>query len=92
MGRLSYEIYLGHMFVVVAVVAVYRSCGAQASSGFLWYLPAVALSWLLGALVAHGFSIPCERVLRRRRHGSGNVDRVGSRVNPSARGRCSTSD
>ncbi len=66
MGRLSYEIYLGHMFIVFAVVAAFKASGGDARSGFLWYVPAVLLAWLLGALVARVYSIPCDRALRRR--------------------------
>jgi peptidoglycan/LPS O-acetylase OafA/YrhL len=66
MGRLSYEIYLGHMFVVFAVVAAFKASGGDARYGFLWYVPGVLLAWLLGAVVAHAYSIPCDRALRRR--------------------------
>jgi len=65
-GRLSYEIYLSHMFVVFAIVGLYRFSGAEPRSAFLWYLPAFVLSWGLGALVARWLSLPCERWLRRR--------------------------
>ena len=65
-GRLSYEIYLTHMFVVFAVVALFRAAGADLRSGFWWYLPAVALCWALGALLARYFTDPCDRALRRR--------------------------
>jgi peptidoglycan/LPS O-acetylase OafA/YrhL len=65
-GRLSYEIYLSHMFVVFAVVRVFRLCGADMTWGVLWYLPAVPLCWLLGAAVARWISIPSERWLRAR--------------------------
>jgi len=65
-GRLSYEIYLFHMFVVFALVAVFRSGGFDMRWGFLWYVPALVLAWLLGLAVARGFSQPCERWLRRR--------------------------
>lgn len=65
-GRLSYEIYLTHMFVVFALVAWFRSAGADMRNGFCWYLPIVALCWLLGALVARWYSEPCDRALRRR--------------------------
>jgi peptidoglycan/LPS O-acetylase OafA/YrhL len=65
-GRLSYEIYLSHMFVVFAITRLYRWSGADARLGFLWYLPAFVLAWALGALVARGFSLPCERWLRER--------------------------
>ncbi|MBL8742673.1 MAG: acyltransferase [Myxococcales bacterium] len=65
-GRLSYEIYLTHMFVVFGLVACFKAAGASMRSGFWWYLPAVALSWLLGALVARAFSEPANRALLAR--------------------------
>jgi len=64
-GRLSYEIYLTHMFVVWPVVRIFRAHGGGLAWGFLWYLPAVAASWVLGWLVARYISVPCERVVRR---------------------------
>jgi len=63
-GRLSYEIYLTHMFVVFAVVRAYRAWGGEPAHGWLWYLPALGLCWLLGAAVERGLSVPCERWLR----------------------------
>lgn len=66
MGRLSYEIYLTHMFVVFGVVAVYRGLESDAWFGFLWYAPIVGLCWLLGAILAHAYSIPLDRALRAR--------------------------
>ena len=65
-GRLSYEIYLSHMFVVFAIMQLYRWAGADPRTGFLWYLPAFVMCWLLGTLVARGFSLPYERWLRGR--------------------------
>ncbi|HEV2539511.1 MAG TPA: acyltransferase [Frateuria sp.] len=65
-GRLSYEIYLSHMFVVFAIVRLYRASGADPRTGFLWYLPAFVACWLLGAALARWFSQPCERRLRER--------------------------
>lgn len=65
-GRMSYEIYLTHMFVVFAVVRVYRAWGGEVAHGWLWYLPALALCWLLGAAVERWLSVPCERWLRAR--------------------------
>lgn len=64
-GRLSYEIYLGHMFVVFGVVALHKASGADATWSFLWYVPGVLLSWLLGAIVARAWSLPCERWMLR---------------------------
>ena len=66
MGRLSYEIYLTHMFVVFAEVAIYRALDANPWFGFLWYAPAVLLCWALGAALAQGWSIPLDRALRAR--------------------------
>ena len=65
-GRLSYEIYLSHMFVVFPAVWLHRASGGNAALGFLWYPPALLLCWALGVLVARGVSQPCERWLRRR--------------------------
>ena len=65
-GRLSYEIYLTHMFVVYAAVALFRSTAIGMRWGFFCYLLALPLCWALGWLVARGFSQPCERWLRKR--------------------------
>ncbi len=65
-GRLSYEIYLTHMFVVFAVVACFKATSASMRGGFWWYPPTVAICWLLGALVARGFSEPAHRALLSR--------------------------
>lgn len=65
-GRLSYEIYLTHMFVVLTVLGFYYARGGDPRFGIFWYLPAVAGSWILGWLVARFFSAPAERLLRTR--------------------------
>lgn len=65
-GRLSYEIYLSHMFVVFAVLRVFQMSGADMKWGVLWYVPTVPLCWLLGEWVARWISMPCERWLRAR--------------------------
>ena len=67
-GRLSYEIYLSHMFVVFAVVSLFRLSGGDQRLGCLWYLLALPLCWLLGAAVERWLSLPCERWLRGRAH------------------------
>ncbi|MGH8399527.1 MAG: acyltransferase family protein, partial [Gammaproteobacteria bacterium] len=64
-GRLSYEIYLTHMFVVYAAVRAFKSMGSDFALGYLWYLPILLLCWLSGMLVARIISAPCDRVLRR---------------------------
>lgn len=65
-GRLSYEIYLTHMFVVFTAVRLWRAMGGDPRAGLGWYLPALLLAWWLGWLVARAFSQPCERWLRGR--------------------------
>ncbi len=65
-GRLSYEIYLTHMFVVFAIVGAFKLTGGGMRGGFWWYLALLPLCWGLGWALARGFSEPCERALRRR--------------------------
>ncbi|WP_236585525.1 acyltransferase [Dyella sp. EPa41] len=65
-GRLSYEIYLTHMFVVFAAVRLYKAIEGDAALGFLWYLPTLPLCWLLGRWVERHVSTPAERWLRGR--------------------------
>jgi peptidoglycan/LPS O-acetylase OafA/YrhL len=66
MGRASYEIYLTHMFVVFTLVGLARFSATDQAWGWIWYVPAVLLSWALGWLVARGFSEPANRWLRSR--------------------------
>ncbi len=65
-GQLSYEIYLTHMFVVYGAVRLWKSWGSDKPDGWMWYLPAVGLCWLLGWIVARYFSAPADRTLRAR--------------------------
>jgi peptidoglycan/LPS O-acetylase OafA/YrhL len=65
-GRLSYEIYLTHMFVVMAVIRLYKAAGSDIAHGYLWYLPALPMCWLLGKVVERTVSTPSERWLRAR--------------------------
>lgn len=64
LGRLSYEVYLSHMFVVFAAVALFRHLGGDVRAGAWWFLPVVLACWALGALWAMCLSLPCERALR----------------------------
>ena len=62
MGRLSYEIYLSHMFVVLSVVAIYRNLFApDLRWDFVVYPLAIALAVKLGALLERWVTKPCER-------------------------------
>lgn len=65
-GRLSYEIYLTHMFVVIAMLRIFRSTSASIWWGVLWYAPTIAACWMLGWAVARYFSGPSDRGIRRR--------------------------
>ena len=65
-GRWSYEIYLTHMFVVFAAVALFKATGASLAYVGLWYLGALAVSVLLGAIVARWYSEPANAALRAR--------------------------
>jgi len=68
-GRLSYEIYLSHMFLVWPITALYKESNLGERWGFLLYLPAVLASWLLGWLVARYISIPLSEAATFRRMG-----------------------
>ena len=65
-GRLSYEIYLTHMFVVFTVVRIFAATGHGLRFGCFWYIPAIALSALLGFGVDRLVSSPSNRALRKR--------------------------
>lgn len=64
-GRLSYEIYLTHMFVVLAMLRIFRGAGEGMRWGLLWYVPTIAVCWVLGWVVAKFFSGPCDRSIRQ---------------------------
>lgn len=57
MGRLSYELYLSHMFVVLATVALYRALsGAADTWTFLVYLPVLACCLVLAQGLERGIT------------------------------------
>jgi peptidoglycan/LPS O-acetylase OafA/YrhL len=71
MGRLSYELYLTHVFVVLAALALYRwGMGDDAYWTALVYPPAIMLCVWLAAQVERHLSQPCERALRSRLGGA----------------------
>ena len=58
MGRLSYELYLSHMFVVLGTVALYRALlGPSQAWTFVVYVPAV--------IASIGLAVALERVMAR---------------------------
>jgi peptidoglycan/LPS O-acetylase OafA/YrhL len=67
MGRWSYEIYLSHMFVVLALTSAYQALsGGNRTWTFVVYVPAVMLCALLGRWLHVGFSEPARRWLQAR--------------------------
>ena len=62
-GRLSYEIYLSHMFVVMPMVHLFRATGENWTLGWIWFIPTLGLSFCLGALVDRFLSRPADRWL-----------------------------
>ncbi|WDS34891.1 acyltransferase [Pseudoxanthomonas sp.] len=65
-GRLSYELYLTHMFVVFALVGVYRRLGADVRHGAWWYLALLPLCWVLAWAFAQAWTLPAERWIKQR--------------------------
>jgi peptidoglycan/LPS O-acetylase OafA/YrhL len=65
-GESSYEIYLTHMFVVMATLDFFRASGADMTWVFGFYLAAVWASVALGWLVARCYGQPLAAALRRR--------------------------
>jgi peptidoglycan/LPS O-acetylase OafA/YrhL len=63
-GRLSYEIYLTHMFVVFGVVRMFRALGLSPWLGCLVYPLILGGAWLLGVIVARGVAAPAHSVGR----------------------------
>ena len=65
-GRLSYEVYLTHMFVVFGVQGlVLATLGKNLPLGYLWYLPTLLLSWVPGYIIYRYYTGPTDRYLRR---------------------------
>jgi peptidoglycan/LPS O-acetylase OafA/YrhL len=65
-GRLSYEIYLSHMFVVWPAIWLFRWSGGSLRHGWLFFPPTVALAWALGWAIDRIVSKRANRWLLRR--------------------------
>jgi peptidoglycan/LPS O-acetylase OafA/YrhL len=65
-GQRSYEIYLTHMFVVVALSAVFATTGNAMWAVPVFFIAVIVISGLLGEAVARFYSEPMNRWLRAR--------------------------
>jgi peptidoglycan/LPS O-acetylase OafA/YrhL len=66
MGQRSYEIYLTHMFVVIAAFAVFVAWGKPLAAVWWVFAAVIVVASLLGWVVSVRFSEPMNRWLRRR--------------------------
>ncbi|HEY0264210.1 MAG TPA: acyltransferase [Granulicella sp.] len=62
LGRYSYEIYLSHVFVVIAVISLFLT--VRRGPLIAWVMASVLLSAALGCLLSRFFSEPANRLLR----------------------------
>jgi len=66
MGRLSYELYLSHMFIVLATVSAYRALlGADKAWHFVVYIPMVMCCYFLARLLERTVSAKAVAWARR---------------------------
>ncbi len=63
-GRLSYEIYLTHVFVVFTGISLFRKYEISLSDSWVWLIGIVFISGLLGYLVERCFSTPMNSWVR----------------------------
>lgn len=66
LGQYSYEIYLTHIFVIIACVSAFKA--AELSTGWIYflYIAVIAFTYILGMLTACYFSNPINRWIRKR--------------------------
>ena len=81
LGRRSYEVYLTHMFLVIAVFGLFVKFGKPLAAVPALFVTVIVLSGLLGDAVARFYSEPSNRLLRNR-FGDG-ADRLGSVIDRS---------
>ncbi len=81
-GRLSYEIYLTHMFVVWPAVFLYHATGSDLRHGWLWFVPVVAFAWCLGWSIDRLVSTPADRMLRHWLSGQGSAPALATSALP----------
>lgn len=76
LGQRSYEVYLTHIFVVLAMFRLFVEAGKPMRGVPALFIVVIVLAGLLGEAVARLFSDPMNRLLRRR-FGDGS-DKLGS--------------
>ena len=64
-GRISYEVYLTHAFVVLTGVSLYRKLEISLNDSFVWLIGIVIVSGLLGYIVERYFSAPMNSWTRK---------------------------
>jgi peptidoglycan/LPS O-acetylase OafA/YrhL len=65
LGRLSYEVYLTHMFVVFALFGLFVAAGKPLPGVPILFVATILIAGLLGELVARFYSEPVNRRLRK---------------------------
>jgi peptidoglycan/LPS O-acetylase OafA/YrhL len=83
-GQRSYEIYLTHMFVVIALAEVFLATGKAMWAVPLFFFGVLLIGGLLGEAVARSYSEPMNRGLRAR--WNDGVRRMGSALGEEAVG------
>ena len=66
LGQRSYEIYLTHVFIVLALFHIFLAAGKSMQTVPALFLAVIVIAGLLGELVARFYSEPINRRLRRR--------------------------
>lgn len=66
LGQYSYEIYLAHMFVVLALLSLFLHAGKPMNLVAAYFVGTILISGVLGASVAKLYSEPMNRLLRSR--------------------------
>jgi peptidoglycan/LPS O-acetylase OafA/YrhL len=83
-GQRSYEIYLTHMFIVIALAAAFAAIGQAMWAVPVFFLAALVCSGVVGEAVARWYSEPMNRRLRGR--WGGGARRLGSVAEETAVG------
>lgn len=90
MGQRSYEIYLTHLFAVLAIFPIFLATGKPLRYVPIVFIASIVLSALLGELVADTYSEPMNRWLRRRWRESAAI--MGSAIAPASIGKTETNE